>query len=125
MLAMKSVYASGEAADTLIFDEIDTGVSGRAAQAIGEKLVKISRQKQVICITHLPQIAALADSHYLIQKHTDLNSTHTTVDLIEGNQRAAELARTLGGAEITEITLKNAEELINQANEIKNRYTEE
>ena len=125
MLAMKSVYASGEAADTLIFDEIDTGVSGRAAQAIGEKLVKISRQKQVICITHLPQIAALADSHYLIQKHTDLNSTHTTVDLIKGNQRAAELARTLGGAEITEITLKNAEELINQANEIKNRYTEE
>ena len=114
MLAMKSVLTLSEREKTLVFDEIDTGVSGGTAQKIGEKLRSISNENQVICITHLPQIAALAKNHYLIEKNVDNGRTHTTVKLLEGEERVREIARTLGGAEVTEITLANARELLNQ-----------
>ncbi len=115
MLAVKSVLTMGDSSKTLVFDEIDTGVSGGAAQKIGEKLKGISRDSQVICITHLPQIAALADSHYLIEKNVSDGRTQTTVNLLEGEDRVSELARTLGGAQVTDITLANARELLRQA----------
>ncbi len=115
MLAIKSVLTMGESAKTLVFDEIDTGVSGSAAQKIGEKLRSISANSQVICITHLPQIAALAGNHYLIEKNVENERTRTTVKLLAGEDRVAELARTLGGAEVTEITMANARELLRQA----------
>lgn len=112
MLAVKSVLTAGNASAVMVFDEIDTGVSGSTAQKIGEKLRSISGGGQVICITHLPQIASLADSHYLIEKNVDGGRTKTTVRLLEGEERVYEIARTLGGAEVTDITLANARELI-------------
>lgn len=119
MLAMKSVLTLSEREKTLVFDEIDTGVSGGTAQKIGEKLRSISNENQVICITHLPQISALAKNHYLIEKNVDNGRTHTTVKLLQGEERVREIARTLGGAEVTEITLANARELLNQLTESK------
>lgn len=115
MLAIKNVLTMGESAKTLVFDEIDSGVSGSAAQKIGEKLRAIAADNQVICITHLPQIAALAANHYLIEKHVEGERTLTTVKLLQGEDRAAELARTLGGAQVTDITMANARELLKQA----------
>ncbi len=120
MLAMKGVLLECDSVDTAVFDEIDTGVSGRTARAIGEKLIKISKNIQVICITHLPQISSLADGHYLIEKNVQQDRTKTTVNLLDRQQRIYEVARTLGGTEITDITLKNAEELIIQGEKIKN-----
>lgn len=114
MLAIKSVLTSGNASATMVFDEIDTGVSGSAAQKIGEKLRSISRGGQVICITHLPQIASLADNHYLIEKNVENGRTKTEVRLLEGEERVEEIARTLGGATITPAALANARELLNQ-----------
>ena len=119
MLAIKSVLADCESEKLLIFDEVDSGVSGRAAQSIGEKLWKTSRYSQVICITHLPQIAAMADNHYLIQKHTDGERTRTEVNLIAEDERIVEIARTLGGADITEAALTNARELVELADKFK------
>ena len=115
MLAIKNVLTMGEGAKTLVFDEIDTGVSGSAAQKIGEKLRTISSTNQVICITHLPQIASLAKTHYLIEKNVENDRTLTTVKRLEGEDRVLEIARTLGGAEVTEITKANARELLKQA----------
>ena len=120
MLAIKSVLSHIGTADTLIFDEIDTGVSGRAAQSLGNKLWDMSRKAQVICITHLPQIAAMADMHFLIQKHSDTSTTRTTVTALGEAERIDELARTLGGAQITDITRQNAGELLALAKEYKN-----
>ena len=119
MLAIKSVLSDMGTADTLIFDEIDTGVSGRAAQSLGTELWDMSRKAQVICITHLPQIASMADTHFLIEKHSDANTTRTTVTALDDNQRTDELARTLGGAQITDITRQNARELLSLAKEYK------
>ena len=119
MLAIKSVLADCESEKLLIFDEVDAGVSGAAAQSIGEKLWKTSRYSQVICITHLPQIAAMADSHYLIEKHSDGDRTRTEVNLITEDKRIAEIARTLGGADITEAALTNARELVGLADKFK------
>lgn len=119
MLAIRGVMQTGEDKGLMIFDEIDTGVSGAAAQKIGEKLWKTSANSQVICITHLPQIAAMADSHYLIEKHTDLERTRTTVTCLSGDERIREVARTLGGAEITDAALNNARELISLAEKYK------
>ena len=119
MLAIKSVLSDMGTADTLIFDEIDTGVSGRAAQSLGCELWDMSRKAQVICITHLPQIAAMADTHFLIEKHSDVSTTRTTVTPLDEEQRADELARTLGGAHITDITRQNAKELLTLAKEYK------
>ena len=112
MLSMKNVLAEKDAVDTLIFDEVDTGVSGRAAQRIAEKLKSLAKHKQVLCVTHLPQLAALADTHMLIAKSEPDGRTYTTVTPLDRKGRAMELARIIGGAHITETTLKSAEEML-------------
>lgn len=112
MLAIKSVLSDSDRVDTLIFDEIDTGVSGAAAQKIGEKLHKMAEDKLVLCITHLPQIASLADSHYLIEKEITDGRTLAKARLLDFEQRVDEIARTLGGSVITEAARENARALL-------------
>ena len=112
MLAMKNVLAEQDKVDTLIFDEVDTGVSGRAAQKVAEKLKAVATHKQVLCVTHLPQIAAMGDTHMLIAKGEREGRTYTTVTPLDLEGRKRELARIIGGANITEITLKSAEEML-------------
>ena len=113
MLAMKNVLAEQDQVATLIFDEVDTGVSGRAAQKVAEKLRSVAKSKQVLCVTHLPQLAALANTHLLIAKEERDGRTYTTVTPLDMEGRKRELARIIGGANITEITLKSAEEMLN------------
>ena len=113
MLAMKNVLAEQDQVSTLIFDEVDTGVSGRAAQKVAEKLRSVAQHKQVLCVTHLPQLAALAQTHLLIAKEERAGRTYTTVTPLDMDGRKRELARIIGGANITEITLKSAEEMLN------------
>ena len=112
MLAMKNVLAEQDQVATLIFDEVDTGVSGRAAQKVAEKLRSVARNKQVLCVTHLPQLAALASTHLLIAKEERAGRTFTTVIPLDREGRKLELARIIGGTQITEITLKSAEEML-------------
>ena len=97
MLAIKSVSARREGVPSMIFDEIDTGISGRAAQVVGEKMAAIARERQVLCVTHLQQIAALADRHYLVEKFFDGERTRTRLTLLSGEARVNEIARMLGG----------------------------
>ena len=113
MLAMKNVLAEQDQVATLIFDEVDTGVSGRAAQKVAEKLRSVAKTKQVLCVTHLPQLAALANTHLLIAKEERDGRTYTTVTPLDLEGRKRELARIIGGASITETTLKSAEEMLN------------
>ena len=113
MLAMKNVLADQDQVATLIFDEVDTGVSGRAAQKVAEKLRSVAKNKQVLCVTHLPQLAALASTHFLIEKHEKDGRTYTNVTPLGFEGRKRELARIIGGSNITEITLKSAEEMLN------------
>ncbi len=112
MLAIKSILADSDNVDTLIFDDIDTGVSGRAAMSIAKKLSEIGRGKQVICITHLPQLTAAADNHYLIQKNTEGEMASTTLTELDGEQREIELARIIDGGEVTELALSHAREML-------------
>ena len=112
MLAMKNVLAEQDKVNTLIFDEVDTGVSGRAAQKVAEKLRSVARNKQVLCVTHLPQLAAMGDTHLLIAKGEREGRTYTTVTPLDIEGRKRELARIIGGANITETTLKSAEEML-------------
>ena len=112
MLAMKNVLAEQDQVATLIFDEVDTGVSGRAAQKVAEKLRSVAKTKQVLCVTHLPQLAALANTHLLIAKEERQGRTYTTVTPLDLEGRKRELARIIGGANITETTLKSAEEML-------------
>ena len=112
MLAMKNVLAQKDKVATLIFDEVDTGVSGRAAQKVAEKLRSVSVNKQVLCVTHLPQIAALGDTHMLIAKSERDGRTYTTVTPLDFEGRKQELARIMGGAKITETTLESAAEML-------------
>lgn len=120
MLAIKNVLAGYDSDKTVIFDEIDTGVSGSAAQKIGEKLFSMSIRSQVLCITHLPQIAALADNHYLIRKDVSDGRTYTDVSPLDTEGRKNEIARTLGGAEVSVIAKENARQLLDEADAIKN-----
>lgn len=119
MLAIKTVLADSDDIPTLIFDEIDTGISGRTAQKVSEKLMLIARSHQVICITHLPQIAAMADSHFEIAKSASQGQTITTIRLLDRKESIEELARLLGGARITEAVLKNAGEMKELADRTK------
>ena len=112
MLAMKNVLAERDQVATLIFDEVDTGVSGRAAQKVAEKLRSVAAHKQVLCVTHLPQLAALAHTHLLIAKGERNGRTYTTVTPLDIEGRKKELARIIGGTNITETTLKSAEEML-------------
>ena len=112
MLAMKNVLAEKDQVQTLIFDEVDTGVSGRAAQKVAEKLRSVAAHKQVLCVTHLPQLAALAHTHLLIAKTERDGRTYTTVTPLDIEGRKRELARIIGGANITDTTLKSAEEML-------------
>ena len=111
MLSIKTVLADTEGVSTLIFDEIDSGISGRTAEKVGEKLQKIAKNHQVILITHLPQIAAKADHHFLIEKTVEEGATHTRIHPLEEKESIEELARLLGGDEISEASLENAREL--------------
>ena len=112
MLAMKNVLAEKDQVNTLIFDEVDTGVSGRAAQKVAEKLRTVAAHKQVLCVTHLPQLAALANTHLLIAKSERDGRTYTSVTPLDIEGRKKELARIIGGTNITETTLKSAEEML-------------
>ncbi len=112
MLAMKNVLAEKDQVATLIFDEVDTGVSGRAAQRVAEKLKSVAEHKQVLCVTHLPQLAALADTHLLIAKSERDGRTYTSVTPLDFEGRKRELARIIGGTNITETTLRSAEEML-------------
>jgi DNA repair protein RecN (Recombination protein N) len=120
MLAIKTVLATGTAHSspvTLIFDEIDTGIGGRIAEVIGRKLKELSKSRQVICITHLPQIASLADSHCRVQKQVIEDRTVVEVQKLDQDERVEEIARMLAGEKITEVTLAHAREMIQQAKE--------
>ena len=115
MLALKNVIAEKDSIGTLIFDEIDTGVSGRAAQKIGIKLKQISRLRQVLCVTHIAQMAVMADNHLLIEKNIQGDRTVTTVRTLDHEQRKYEIARIMGGENITELMLENAEQYLKDA----------
>ena len=120
MLALKAILADRDQIETLIFDEIDTGISGRTAQKVSEKMAVIGQHHQVLCITHLPQIAAMADSHFEIEKHLRGTETITQIHVLTENDSIRELARLLGGAEITPAVLENAKEMKELAQEQKN-----
>lgn len=119
MLALKTVFVDKDHIPSVIFDEVDTGISGRIAQRVGEKMVLISENHQVFCITHLPQIAALADANYLIEKSSTEVTTFTKVKKLNLEEVKQEVARIIGGSEVTVKTLENAEEMIEKANDIK------
>lgn len=121
MLAVKTILADVDKIPVLIFDEIDSGISGRAAQKVGEKLSSISIKHQVICVTHHAQIASLGDSHFLVEKLTDNNNTCTLVNRLEGQTVHDEIARILGGINISEITKKHADELLINAQNFKKK----
>ncbi len=120
MLAIKAILADRDQIETLIFDEIDTGISGRTAQKVSEKMAVIGRCHQVLCITHLPQIAAMADTHFEIEKHQKDNEMITEIHPLEGDDSVRELARLLGGAEITQAVFDNAKEMKELAQVHKN-----
>ncbi|MGL5749818.1 MAG: DNA repair protein RecN [Paraclostridium sp.] len=115
MLAFKTILADIDEIDTLVFDEIDTGISGIAAQIVGEKLSNIAKKKQILCITHLPQIAANADTHYCIEKKTSSGRTFTIINRLNDEERKDEIARLIAGSNITEKTMEHASEIIELA----------
>jgi DNA repair protein RecN (Recombination protein N) len=115
MLAFKTILADIDEIDTLVFDEIDTGISGIAAQIVGEKLSNIAKKKQILCITHLPQIAANADTHYCIEKKTSNDRTFTIITRLNDEERKNEIARLIAGSNITEKTMEHASEIIELA----------
>jgi DNA repair protein RecN (Recombination protein N) len=120
MLALKAVVEAGSGAtkrrkaaeQTLVFDEIDTGIGGRAAEAVGKKLKALSRNNQVLCVTHLPQIATFADHHYVIEKKESGGRTRTSIREVRGEARTEEVARMLSGAKLTDTSRKHAEQML-------------
>ena len=119
MLALKNVLAEDDGIGTLVFDEVDTGVSGRAAQKVAEKMADVARQKQVLCVTHLPQIAAMADTHFSVEKGERDGRTYTNVERLDREGRREELARLVGGASVTQALLDGAAELLQQADQYR------
>ncbi len=119
LLALKTVFARKDQIDTLIFDEIDAGISGKTAWKVAEKMAILGKEHQVICITHLPQIAAMADTHFLIEKKEDKQKTVTTLKALNREEMITEIARLLGADCITDAVLKNAQELKNLADQTK------
>ena len=120
MLALKNVLAQDDGIGSLIFDEVDTGVSGRAAQKVAEKMADVAGGKQVLCVTHLPQIAAMADTHFSVEKGERDGRTYTRVERLDKRGRVEELARLIGGASLTPALIKSAEDLLQQAQEYRN-----
>lgn len=119
MLAMKNVLSEQDHVGTMVFDEVDTGVSGRAAQKVAEKMARISRRKQVLCVTHLPQLAAMADTHFSVEKGERGGRTYTEVRRLDREQRRRELARLTGGSHVSQTMLGGAEELLVQAEKFR------
>ena len=119
MLAMKNVLAEQDSVGSLVFDEVDTGVSGRAAQKVAEKMARISRRKQVLCVTHLPQLAAMADTHFSVEKGERNGRTYTEVTQLSREARRQELARLTGGSHVSQTMLDGAEELLREAETFK------
>jgi DNA repair protein RecN (Recombination protein N) len=114
MLALKQIHPESDV-PTLVFDEVDTGIGGAVAALVGEKLQRVSRRQQVLCITHLPQVAAHANQHYLVTKREDGGRTTTTVAQLDSSARVEEIARMLGGMTLTETTRRHAREMIDAA----------
>lgn len=121
MLALKTIFSSKHGVTSLIFDEVDTGVSGRVAQSIAEKIHAISKHSQVLCITHLPQVAAMADTHLYIAKRQTEQNTRTNISVLRDGEQIEEIARMIAGVEVTDLTRQHAEELLKQAMEIKKK----
>ena len=124
MLSLKCMFGEKDKTGTMIFDEIDTGISGRTAQSVAEKILKLSGTHQIICITHLPQIAATADRHFLVEKASDDRTVEVSFSQLDSEQRTDELARMLGGAEVTETTRSHAREMIEQSDRLKAERSE-
>ncbi|MDC3415474.1 DNA repair protein RecN [Aquibacillus salsiterrae] len=122
MLALKKIFAKHQGVTSVIFDEVDTGVSGRVAQSIAEKIYGISTKSQVLCITHLPQVASMADTHLLIEKHVKDSRTNTTVKDLSVEERVIELGRMITGSELTETSMDHARELIHLAEKLKKKH---
>jgi DNA repair protein RecN (Recombination protein N) len=121
MLAIRVILAAADQTPTLIFDEVDAGIGGNTAEMVGRKLTAVSRQRQVLCVTHLPQIACFADHHVVVSKRSLRDRTQTTVQMLPGAERARELARMLGGLSRSETPLQHATELLEAANRLKKR----
>jgi DNA repair protein RecN (Recombination protein N) len=115
MLALKSIFSKHQGVTSIIFDEVDTGVSGRVAQAIAEKIYKVASGSQVLCISHLPQVAAMADTHLFIAKIIKGGRTKTSVSSLTKDEKIKEIGRMISGTEITDLTKKHAEELLQLA----------
>ncbi|MFO8068443.1 MAG: DNA repair protein RecN [Alkalibacterium sp.] len=125
MLAMKTIFSQSQGITSIIFDEVDTGVSGRVAQAIADKIHSVADHSQVLCITHLPQVAAMADQHLYIKKTIEAERTQTSVEKLVDNERVEEIARMLSGDELTQLTKETADELLKLADEKKKRIKKE
>jgi len=119
MLALKSIFSKHQGVTSIIFDEVDTGVSGRVAQAIAEKIYNVSIDSQVLCISHLPQVAAMADTHLYIAKDITDGRTRTSVQKLDEQEKIKEIGRMISGVEITDLTKEHARELLLLAKEIK------
>ena len=122
MLGIKTMFAEGDKTGTLIFDEVDTGISGRTAQRVAEKMAVIAHGRQVICITHLPQIAAMADTHYGITKDVTDSAAITRIEALDAQESIDELARLIGGAEITRNTQNSAREMRDMCKKYKTEH---
>lgn len=121
MLAMKKIIANLDGISTMVFDEIDTGISGKIAQIVAQKMADISRDKQVLAITHMPQLASMADYHYLIEKSTEKGKTHTNLLFLNKSEREEEIARLIGGKDYSSFALPHAKEMIEYAENYKNK----
>ena len=119
MLALKVVFGNADSIGTFVFDEIDNGISGRTAQKVAEKMQKVAKTKQILCITHLPQIAAMADNHYMIEKSSQKGRTRTNIKLLKKNEAVRDIARLMAGTEVTEMSVSAAKEMKDLANKYK------